>query len=106
MPFTIIRQTLANGAVTGGPVIPTPTHPLIKSSYINLDPTETYICNFESSRELTLSGLSGVTLTTTDEKISDHGMVASPENSLTAFTASVDGSKSGYFIAVGMLLKN
>ena len=106
MTFTIIQQTLANGAVTGGPVIPTPTHPLIKSSYINLDPTETYICNFESSRELTLSGLSGVTLTTTDEKISDHGMVASPENSLTAFTASVDGSKSGYFIAVGMLLKN
>ena len=106
MPFTIIRQTLANGAVTGGPVIPTPTHPRIKSSYINLDPTETYVCNFESSRELTLSGLSGVTLTTTDEKIADHGMVASPENSLTAFTASVDGSKSGYFITVGMLLKN
>ena len=64
MPFSIRRQTSINGAVTGGPVIPTPTHPLIKSSYINLDPTETYICNFESSRQLTLSGLSGVTLTT------------------------------------------
>ena len=50
MPFSIRQQTSINGAVTGGPVIPTPTHPLIKSSYINLDPTETYVCNFETCR--------------------------------------------------------
>ena len=106
MPFTIIQQTMIDGSVTGGPVLPTPTHPLIMSTYASLSPTDTYLCNFETSRRLTLSGLSGVTLTTNPEREADHGMVASPKDSLTAFTASVDGSKSGYFMSVGMLLKN
>ena len=106
MPFNIIQQTMIDGSVTGGPVVPTPTSPLIESTYSSLNVADTYVCNFETSRELTLSGLSGVTLTTVAEKTADHGMVAVPEDSLTAFTASVDGSKSGYYIAVGLLLKN
>ena len=106
MPFTITQQTMIDGSVTGGPVLPTPTHPLIRSAYAPLSPTDTYLCNFETSRRLTLNGLSGVTLTTNSEREADHGMVATPKNSLTAFTASVTGSKSGYYMAVGMLLKN
>ena len=106
MPFTIIQQTMIDGSVTGGPVLPTPTHPLIKGGYAPLALTDTYLCNFETSRLLTLSGLSGVTLTTGVQQQADHGMVASPKNSLTAFTASVNGSKSGFFMSVGLLLKN
>ena len=106
MPFTITQQTMIDGSVTGGPVVPTPTHPLIKSAYAPLSRADTYLCNFETSRRLTLSGLSGVTLTTHAQRIADHGMVASPKDSLTAFTASVTGSKSGYYMSVGLLLKN
>ena len=106
MPFTITQQTMIDGSVTGGPVIPTPTHPLIKSAYVPLSPADTYLCNFETSRQLTLSGLSGVTLTTNAQRIVDHGMVACPKDSITAFTASVTGSKSGYYMSVGLLLKN
>ena len=106
MPFIVRQQTMPDGSVTGGPIVPTPTAPLLINTYSSLNPSDIYFCNFETSREFTLSGLSGVILTTGAEKETDHGMVAAPENSLTAFTASVDGSKSGYFIAVGMLLKN
>ena len=106
MPVTITQQTMIDGSVTGGPVLPTPTHPLIKSGYAPLSPADVYLCNFETSRRLTLSGLSGVTLTTVSQQTADHGMVASPKDSLTAFTASIDGSKSGYYITIGMLLKN
>jgi len=106
MPFTITQQTMIDGSVTGGPVLPTPTHPLIKGGYAPLNPADVYLCNFETSRVLTLSGLSAVTLTTGTEQRADHGMVASPKDSLTAFTASVNGSKSGYFMSVGLLLKN
>ena len=97
---------MIDGSVTGGPVLPTPTHPLIKTAYSPIGPADVYLCNFETSRLLTLSGLSGVTLTTNAQRIVDHGMVASPKDSLTAFTASVTGSKSGYYMAVGLLLKN
>ena len=106
MPVNIIQQTMIDGSVTGGPVVPTPTHPLIISTYSPLSRADTYVCNFETSRQFTLSGLSGVTLTTTEEKAADHGMVASPEDSLTAFTASVTGNMSGYYMSVGMLLNN
>ena len=106
MPFTLTQQTMIDGSVTGGPVVPTPTHPRIQSAYAPLSPSDTYLCNFETSRKLTLSGLSGVTLTTNAQRQVDHGMVASPKDSLTAFTASVTGSKSGYYMAVGLLLKN
>ena len=109
MPFTLRQQYYpgpASASVSGGPVVPTPTHPLIKSAYSPLSPADRYLCNFETSRKLTLSGLSGVTLTTNAQRQVDHGMVASPKDSLTAFTASVTGSKSGYYMAVGLLLKN
>ena len=109
MPFELIQQYYpgpASASVSGGPVVPTPTHPLIKSAYAPLGPADVYLCNFETSRQLTLSGLSGVTLTTNAQRIADHGMVASPKDSITAFTASVTGSKSGYYMAVGLLLKN
>ena len=109
MPFELIQQYYpgpASGSVSGGPRLPVPTHPLIKSAYAPLSRADTYLCNFETSRQLTLSGLSGVTLTTNAQRIVDHGMVASPKDSLTAFTASVTGSKSGYYMSVGLLLKN
>ena len=106
MPYSVIQQTMPDGSVTGGPVVPTPTNPLLLNTYSSLNSSDTYICNFETSRQLTLSGLSGVTLTTVAEKTADHGMVAAPEDSLTAFTASVTGNMSGYFMSVGMLLKN
>ena len=106
MPFTLIQQTMIDGSVTGGPVLPTPLNPRVQSAYAPLSPSDTYLCNFETSRKLTLSGLSGVTLTTNPQRQVDHGMVASPKDSLTAFTASVTGSKSGYYMAVGLLLKN
>ena len=106
MPFTVIQQTMPDGSVTGGPLVPNVPSPIILNTYSSLNKSDTYFCNYESSRELTLSGLSGVTLTTTDEKTADHGMVASPEDSLTAFTASVTGNMSGYFVSVGMLLNN
>ena len=44
---------MLDGSVTGGPVIPTPTHPLIKSAYASLSPSDTYICNFETSLQIT-----------------------------------------------------
>ena len=106
MPFELIQQYYpgpASASVSGGPVVPTPTHPLIKSTYVPLNAADTYLCNFETSRQLTLSGLSGVTLTTNAQRIADHGMVASPKDSITAFTASVTGSKSGYYMSVGLL---
>ena len=106
MPNTITQQTMLDGSVTGGPVIPTPTHPLIKSAYAPLSITDTYICNFETSRQFTLSGLSGVTMAAAIDGKFDHGMVASPKDSMTGVTASVTGSKSGYFMSVGMLLSN
>ena len=106
MPNTIIQQTTISGSVTGGPVVPTPTHPLIKSAYAPLTPADTYIGNFETSRQFTLSGLSGTTMAAAIDGKSDHGMVASPKDSMTAVTASVDGSNSGYFMTVGMLLSN
>ena len=109
MPFELIQQYYpgpASGSVSGGPRLPVPTHPLIKSAYAPLSRADTYLCNFETSRQLTLSGLSGVTLTTNAQRIVDHGMVASPKDSITAFTASVTGSKSGYYMSVGLLLKN
>ena len=40
MPFTITQQTMIDGSVTGGPVLPTPTHPLIKDR----------LCTFKSCR--------------------------------------------------------
>ena len=97
---------MIDGSVTGGPVIPTPTHPLIKSAYSPLAPSDTYVCNFETSRQFTLSGLSGVTMAAAIDGKTDHGMVASPKDSMTGVTASVTGSKSGYFMSVGMLLSN
>ena len=95
-----------SGSVTGGPVVPTPTHPLIKSAYAPLSPMDTYICNFETSRQFTLSGLSGTTMANAIDGAADHGMIASPRDSMTAMTASVTGSMSGYFMSVGMLLSN
>ena len=106
MPDTIIQQTMIDGSVTGGPVLPTPTHPLIKSAYSPLAPSDTYICNFETSRQFTLSGLSGVTMAAAIDGKTDHGMIASPKDSMTGVTASVTGSKSGYFMSIGMLLSN
>ena len=107
MPFTLIQQTMIDGSVSGGPVSSySYVHPRIQSAYAPLSPSDVYLCNFETSRKLTLSGLSGVTLTTNPQRQVDHGMVASPKDSLTAFTASVTGSKSGYYMAVGLLLKN
>ena len=97
---------MLDGSVTGGPVIPTPTHPLIKSAYAPLAPADTYICNFETSRQFTLSGLSGTTMAAAIDGKTDHGMIASPKDSMTGVTASVTGSKSGYFMSVGMLLSN
>ena len=106
MPRTITQQTMIDGSVTGGPVIPTPTHPLIQTAYSPLNVNDTYICNFETSRQFTLSGLSGVTMANAIDGATDHGMVASPRDSMTAMTASVTGSKSGYFMSVGMILSN
>ena len=97
---------MIDGSVTGGPVIPTPTHPLIQTAYSPLNVNDTYICNFETSRQFTLSGLSGVTMANAIDGATDHGMVASPRDSMTAMTASVTGSKSGYFMSVGMILSN
>ena len=97
---------MLDGSITGGPVIPTPTHPLIKSAYAPLAPADTYICNFETSRQFTLSGLSGTTMAAAIDGKTDHGMIASPKDSMTGVTASVTGSKSGYFMSVGMLLSN
>jgi hypothetical protein len=79
---------------------------MIKSAYAPLSPMDTYICNFETSRQFTLSGLSGVTMAAAIDGKLDHGMVASPKDSMTAVTASVTGSMSGYFMTVGMLLSN
>ena len=106
MPTTITQQTMIDGSVTGGPVIPTPTHPLIQTAYSPLNVNDTYICNFETSRQFTLSGLSGTTMANAIDGAADHGMVASPRDSMTAMTASVTGSMSGYFMSVGMLLSN
>ena len=106
MPRTITQQTMIDGSVTGGPVIPTPTHPLIQTAYSPLNVNDTYICNFETSRQFTLSGLSGVTMAAAIDGAADHGMVDSIRDSMTAMTASVTGSKSGYFMSVGMLLSN
>ena len=106
MPNTITQQTMLDGSVTGGPVIPTPTHPLIQSSYAPLTKSDTYLTNFETSRQFTLSGLSGITMAAAIDGKFDHGMVASPKDSMTGVTASVTGSKSGYFMSVGMLLSN
>ena len=97
---------MLDGSVTGGPVIPTPTHPLIKSAYAPLIPADTYICNFETSRQFTLSGISGITMSVAIDGKFDHGIVASPKDSMTAMTASITGSNSGYFMSVGMLLSN
>ena len=97
---------MIDGSVTGGPVVPTPTHPLIKSAYAPLTPADTYIGNFETSRQFTLSGISGVTMAAAIDGKLDHGIVASPKDSMTGVTASVTGSKSGYFMSVGMLLSN
>ena len=97
---------MLDGSVTGGPVVPTPTHPMIKSAYAPLAPADTYITNFETSRQFTLSGLSGITMASANDGKFDHGMVASPRDSMTAMTASVTGSMSGYFMTVGMLLSN
>ena len=47
MPFNIIQQTMIDGSVTGGPVVPTPTSPLIESTYSSLNVADTYVCNFE-----------------------------------------------------------
>ena len=95
-----------SGSVTGGPVLPTPTHPLIKGAYAPLIPADTYICNFETSRQFTLSGISGITMSVAIDGKFDHGIVASPKDSMTAMTASITGSNSGYFMSVGMLLSN
>ena len=106
MPDTIIQQTEMSGSVTGGPVIPTPTNPLIKGTYSTLDIADVYVCNFETSRQFTLSGLSGITMATAVDGADDHGMEASPRDSMTAMTASITGSNSGYYMSVGMLLSN
>ena len=95
-----------SGSVTGGPVLPTPTHPLIKGADAALIPADTYICNFETSRQFTLSGISGITMSVAIDGKFDHGIVASPKDSMTAMTASITGSNSGYFMSVGMLLSN
>ena len=97
---------MIDGSVTGGPVVPTPTHPLIQSAYAALSPSDTYICNFETSRQFTLSGLSGITMANAIDGAADHGMVASPRDSMTAMTASITGTNSGYYMSVGMLLSN
>ena len=71
-----------------------------------MQPADTYMCNFETSRQFTLSGLSGTTMAAAIDGKTDHGMIASPKDSMTGVTASVTGSKSGYFMSVGMLLSN
>ena len=109
MPFSLLQQYYpgpASGSVSAGPRLPVPTHPLIKTSYSIMQPADTYMCNFETSRQFTLSGLSGTTMAAAIDGKTDHGMIASPKDSMTGVTASVTGSKSGYFMSVGMLLSN
>ena len=109
MPFSLLQQYYpgpASGSVSAGPRLPVPTHPLIKTSYSIMQPADTYMCNFETSRQFTFSGLSGTTMAAAIDGKTDHGMIASPKDSMTGVTASVTGSKSGYFMSVGMLLSN
>ena len=109
MPFILLQQYYpgpASGSVSGGPRLPVPTHPRIRSSYSPMQPADTYMCNFETSRQFTLSGLSGITMAAAIDGKFDHGMVASPRDSMTAMTASVTGTLSSYYMTVGMLLNN
>lgn len=81
------------------PIIPSKD---IQSTYVKLNNSDMVIFNFETSREHTITSISG----TTTKGTNDHNIVAVPNDSACAFTASWSGSNSSYWLNTRMLLKN
>ena len=91
------QQYEPDGSTTGGPRVPVPVHPLIQSAYASVLPQDQFINNWETSSEITISGM-----TRSSDGSDDH--VISYKSSVCAFTASVTGSLSANFIVIGTLL--
>ena len=91
------QQYEANGSTSGGPRVPVPVHPLIQTAYASVFPQDQFINNWETSSELTISGM-----TRSSDGSDDH--VISYKSSICAFTASVTGNLSANFIVIGTLL--
>lgn len=78
------------------PLLPIVTHKDIESGYVQIDPNDQAIFNFESStlkviNDITCSGSHG---------INDHTIISSPNDSVCAMTASYNGSFSSYWNVV------
>ena len=95
----LLQQTESQWSATGGPRLPVSVHPLVKSSYTGLAPQDQFINNWYSSSLMTLSGFNSGTT-----GLLDHTM-ATNQNKVQAYTASVSGSNSSNFFVIGGLLK-
>ena len=95
----LLQQTESQYSATGGPRVPVTVHPLIKSSYTGLTPQDQFINNWYSSNLMTLSGFNSG-----GQGLADHTM-ATNQNKVQAYTASVSGSNSSNFFVIGGLLK-
>ena len=87
----LLQQTESQYSATGGPRVPVTVHPLIKNSYTGLTPQDQFINNWHSSKLMTLSGFNSGTT-----GLLDHTM-ATNQNKVQAYTASVTGSNSSNF---------
>ena len=95
----LLQQTESQWSSTGGPRVPTTVHPLVKNSYTGLTPQDQFINNWYSSNLMTLSGFNSG-----GQGLTDHTM-ATNQNKVQAYTASVSGSNSSNFFVIGGLLK-
>ena len=73
------------------PLLPIVPHKDIDSTYVKIKPSDMVIVNFETSRVNTISSISG----TVNKGSLDHNIVAAPNDSVCAFTASYSGTTTG-----------
>ena len=78
------------------PLLPIVPHKDIDSTYVKIKPSDMVIVNFETSRVNTISSISG----TVNKGSLDHNIVAAPNDSVCAFTASYSGTNSALPAAI------
>ena len=83
------------------PATPIVTHRDIENAYVFVSPSDTLISNFETSRQITLSGTTG---NATSYAINIDRFNQALGSSVSSFISSVTGTTSGHYTNIGMTL--